>query len=335
MSEAKDVTVRGVAALSAKATPEDVRACYRLILGREPENDEVVERHLAGGPTLAAVRMRFFNSAETRNLVPSRPPTLPLAPQRLQVEVDASPEVLTAMLARTASYWEQIGTEAPHWSVLTQDRFRPDEIPRHKAAFYATGNHDSTLVSDLLARHGMTPDELPLCVEYGCGVGRATLALANVFKRIIACDISAPHLALARKEAAARQVKNVAWHRGTQEQLMPRGRWNLWYSRLVLQHNPPPVMAHLLRLAFRGLAPGGVAIFQLPTHCIGYRFSIERYMTRPDEPNMEMHVLPQATVFALAAEARLEILEVREDSSVGARTNWLSNLFVLRRPNRS
>jgi hypothetical protein len=47
-----------------------------------------------------------------------------------------------------------------------------------------------------------------------------------------------------------------------------------------------------------------------------------------------MHVLPQAHIFRLAAAARLQVLEVREDtrSVASARSDWLSNLFVLRKP---
>jgi hypothetical protein len=94
------------------------------------------------------------------------------------------------------------------------------------------------------------------------------------------------------------------------------------------------VIAWLLAWAFRRLAPGGVAIFQVPTHRVGYRFRLSEYLAREAEPEMEMHVLPQPAVFALAAAARLEVLEVREDTHLvaGQPAVWLSNLFVLRRP---
>jgi hypothetical protein len=115
---------------------------------------------------------------------------------------------------------------------------------------------------------------------------------------------------------------------------MPEEPWDLWFSRIVLQHNPPPVIAWLLRTAFDHLAPGGVAIFQVPTHCVGYRFDLRSYLAREGDPAMEMHVLPQPAVFALAAEAGLRVLEVREDTHlVSSNTStWLSNMFVLRRP---
>jgi SAM-dependent methyltransferase len=317
------------------ATREEVIACYRLILGREPESEEVVGRQLARGLPLAELRLAFLRSEEFRNRhAPPPAPTLPLAPPRLEVDVAASAEQRAGMLARTGEYWARIGAEAPHWSVLTQEKYRPGRIGQTRAEFYATGAKDRELVRGMLARHGIAPSALRRLVEFGCGVGRATLALAEDFAEVVGCDISPSHLALARRAAAEAGRDNITWFRATVERPMPGGRYDLWYSRLVLQHNPPPVIAWLLETALARLAPGGVAIFQVPTHRAGYRFSLEAYLARPGEADMEMHVLPQPMVFAIAGAARLEVLEVREDTHLVAGTPavWLSNLFVLRRP---
>ncbi|MBU8538067.1 class I SAM-dependent methyltransferase [Falsiroseomonas tokyonensis] len=323
-----------------QATPEDVRAAYRMLLGREPENEAVVLRHLASKPTRAELRARFVKSDEFRRFLkqvegPRTVSTaMPLAPDPVPVEVHAEGPRLAAMLQRVGSYWARVGQEAPHWSVLTNDRFRPENIAENRKAFYATGAGDLDLVRRLLARHGIDPASLPRCLEYGCGVGRATLALASLFQTVVGCDISQPHLDLAQREAEQRGLTNIRWHASTMQGPMPSGQWDLWYSRIVLQHNPPPVIAHLLRLAFAGLAPGGVAIFQVPTHRNGYAFAIDTYMAATGAADMEMHMLPQREVFALAAAAGLEVLEVREDAHVVTSdpTLWLSNMFVLRRP---
>lgn len=312
----------------------DVRAAYRLLLNREPEDRGVLERHAAQAESFEALARWFLGSEEfaARQIV--RPSThTPLAPGRLEVEVAASAAQLDAMLRRTGDYWARIGAEAPHWSVITHDAYRPENIAETRDAFYTGGAQEAALVPALLKRHGVLPAALARCLEFGCGVGRVTLALVGQFPQVVGCDVSEPHLALARQEAEARGVGNIAWHRSTPDRLMPQGRWDLWFSRLVLQHNPPPVIAHLLRLAFAGLAPGGLAIFQVPTHCNGYRFSVAGYLAETKPATMEMHPLPQAHVFALAAQAGLDVLEVREyalaDNDPSA---WLSNLFVLRRP---
>lgn len=321
--------------LDRPPTDEDVRNCYRLILGREPENEQVVAHHRARLTTLARLRAGMLGSAEfrrrnARHVVP----VMPMAPPPIAVESEAAPEALEALLGRIGAYWAEVGQEAPHWSVLTQDRFRPDRIAATRAEFYETGRADLDLVLGLLAAHGLSPDGLPHLVEFGCGVGRATLDLAGAFRRVTGCDISPAHLALARAEAEARGIGNIAWFATTIAAPMPEAPCDLWFSRMVLQHNPPPVIAWLLRAAFSRLAPGGLAIFQLTTHAIDYRYAVAEYLAAARPGGMEMHVLPQPVVFRLAAEAGLEVLQVREDYLAGDPARWISNLFVLRRPAR-
>jgi SAM-dependent methyltransferase len=324
-----------IPALAEKATREDVIAAYRFILGREPESEAVIAKRLRAGVLVGDLRRMMLRSEEFRSRHPATPAALlPLAPPPLSVQVEADPAQRAAMLARTAAVWTRLGQEAPHWSVLTQDQFRPAYIAETRAAFYASGERDRALVSGTLARHGLSPADLPRLVEFGCGVGRASLALAQDFREVIACDISPSHMALGRRAASEAGRGNIGWFHSTAERPMPGGRHDLWFSRLVLQHNPPPAMAWLLATAFGRLAPGGVAMFQVPTHQEGYRFEVEAYLAREPGTEMEMHVLPQATVFRLAAEARLQVLEVREDTQLIASSaaTWLSNFFVLRRP---
>lgn len=326
---------QAVSALGEKATREDVIAAYRLILGREPESEAVIAKRLRAGVLVGDLRRTMLRSEEFRTRHPAQPAALlPLAPPPLAIQVEAEPAQRAAMLARTGAVWARLGQEAPHWSVLTQDQFRPEHIARTRAAFYASGERDRALVSDMLGRHGLSAADLPRLVEFGCGVGRASVALAQDFTEVVACDISPSHLALGRRAASEAGRGNIAWFHSTAERPMPGGRHDLWFSRLVLQHNPPPVIAWVLATAFGRLAPGGVAMFQVPTHQEGYSFDLDAYLGREPESVMEMHVLPQAVIFRLAAEARLQVLEVREDTQLVASSaaTWLSNLFVLRRP---
>lgn len=210
-------------AVQRRPTLDDVRAAYLLILGREPEDEEVLARHLTQLTSVDQLRARFIGSDEFRgaNLANARAPLLPLAPDRLAIEVAAEPSRLAAMLERTGAYWSKVGQEAPHWSVLTSDLYRPDRIAETKDAFYASGAVDEDLVRRMLARHGMDPARMPHCVEFGCGVGRATLALAQAFPQVTGCDISRPHLDLAREEAARRGDGNITWHESSIAAPMP------------------------------------------------------------------------------------------------------------------
>lgn len=323
----------GAAPPSRRPTAADVIACYRYILGREPESEAAIAGHLERAGTLEQLRAAFISSREfyAGNQYRLRRPG-PDAPQPMMVETEAEPALLTAMLGRIALYWGAIGQQAPHWSVLTQPRFRPAEIEHHKDEFYASGENDAMLVLDILRMHGVAPGAVGHVVEFGCGVGRATLALARHFPQVVGCDVSPAHLAIAMEEARARGASNIDWYHSTVAKPLPDVGCDLWFSRIVLQHNPPPVMSWLLREAFRRLLPGGVALFQVPTHAVGYGFATARYLEASRPLAMEMHALPQKAVFRLALEAGLEVLEVRDDPVVGDTSRWVSTLFVMRRP---
>jgi hypothetical protein len=110
------------------------------------------------------------------------------------------------------------------------------------------------------------------------------------------------------------------------------GAFDLWFSRIVLQHNPPPVIAMILRRAFALLSPGGLAIFQVPTYAIGYRFVVKEYLREVGRQHgIEMHVLPQRAILEIAQQAGCTLLEVREDASAGNPGSWLSNMFVFQK----
>ena len=109
------------------------------------------------------------------------------------------------------------------------------------------------------------------------------------------------------------------------------GGFDFLYSRIVLQHNPPPVMARLLTDLLGQLRPGGVALFQIPTYKSGYRFQIDDYLAQDNDTAMEMHYFPQAALFALLAEQRCQVLEVREDDAIGLSNSAVSNTVLLQK----
>jgi SAM-dependent methyltransferase len=319
---------------------EDVALAYRYLLGREPESEAAVRAHL-DCESLEALRRRFLACAEFRarlaELGQAAPPvrtasSVPLSVDPLIVETDPAPEDLAAMAARVEATWRRLGRSDPHWSVLSADEFRSERIAEHEQAFYDTGDYDVGLLKSALRRCGSALERLETCLEYGCGVGRATWKLALLFERLVACDISETHLEHARLKLRACGAHNVEF-RKIDSALRPLAglSYDLFFSRMVLQHNPPPIMVAVLRDALAGLRPGGVALFQLPTYARGYSFRVAEYLASPDEGRIEMHCLPQAHVFRLARESACDVLEVREDWDTGQRETYVSNTFVLRR----
>jgi SAM-dependent methyltransferase len=322
--------------LERAPTLEDVRACYRLILGREPEDDGVLQRHLDRNESLAALRGHFFRSEEFR-FGRMGPVVASVPPEARAPEMDVAADLPEAMACfeRVRRVWVKLGETSPHWSSLNDERFRPARIEENRRAFHASGAEDLALLAGALSRAGLPRDgSRRRLVEFGCGVGRATLQLMALARDVTGVDISAPHLALAKQEAEARRFFHLRWVRARPEAPMPPQDYDVWFSRRTLQHNPPPLIRWILQRAFAGLRPGGLAMFQVPTFATGYRFSLAEYLTAKPPTQPEMHMMPQAEVLALAEEAGCRLVELREDTGLLGLDGraWISNLFVFRKP---
>jgi SAM-dependent methyltransferase len=251
----------------------------------------------------------------------------------MQIETVDDPADVARLLDHIARTWTRFGDTEPHFSVLTDERFKAARIESTRESFNASGKDAVDRLDAALARSGIDPGPHATCFELGCGVGRVTAWLAKRFDRVIGVDISASHLALARAHLDAEGARNVELHRlasvGTLDELP---RFDVFFSVIVLQHNPPPVIAAILDRVFERLAPGGVAYFQVPTYRAGYSFSLAAYL-REDvgKGEMEMHVLPQRAILGMAAARGLELIEVIEDPWTGMRPGEASNTFLFRK----
>jgi SAM-dependent methyltransferase len=249
----------------------------------------------------------------------------------LDIELDATQEQLSRMLDRIEQSWSKMGEDWPHFSVLSQSQYLPRNLAGSLEQFWASGEGETEVTLALLRRLGFDPVG-KTCVEYGCGLGRITMPLAARFAKVHGYDISANHLALARQRAEAVGAANIQFHHCGGDVLALLEACDFFYSRLVFQHNPPPVMRELVRLALASLRPGGIAVFEIPVYLSGYGFGIGEYLENPSEERMEMHCLPQREIFALVEAAGCRLIEVREDRTVELFKECLGNYFVIGRP---
>lgn len=316
--------------------PEDVVHAYRLILGREPENADIVNRYAAQVSSVSALRDLFIGSGEFRAQFDQVH-----APKRFRrgfhgpamtVELEASPDQLVALHEKTAAQWKFLGETEPYWSVITHENYLVDTFDQGREAFYASGEAEASMLDLALKRHGIDLHTECRCLELGCGVGRVTAALARRYREVIGVDISAPHLTLARNELQSQGISNVQYeHLSTLDQVNTFGPIDLFYSKIVLQHNTPPVISILLKNLLGSLNSGGVGLFQIPVYKTGYKFLIEPYLREQNETNMEMHFYPQAQLFQLIEEANCRVCEVYEDDAIGAAASMLSNTFLVQK----
>src|ERR1700730_5984666 len=284
------------------ASQQDVIMAYRLILGREPENSAAVENIISKRVQFKEMRDTFIRSAEFRhNVIGSIGGMLkPLDWDVGCIETEVDDDTLALLYAHVERVWSDLGTTEPHYSVLTNEKFKSGKFNQYAAEFFASGSSSLQVFQKTLQRNSINITQFRDCFELGCGVGRVTIKLAEIFPKIIAVDVSAPHVELARNAFV-----------------------------IVLQHNPPPVIGILLKKILSKLRDGGIAYFQVPTSALGYRFDSRTYLKEfMDNTNMEMHVFPQRELFQIIKEQGCRVMEVREDNLVGSR-NMISNSILV------
>ena len=141
------------------------------------------------------------------------------------------------------------------------------------------------------------------------------------------------HLALAQETMERFNKRNVTLlHVNTIAAREAAPRFDAFFSIIVLQHNPPPLIAHLLRTVLYQLRPGGSADFRVPTYRLDYRFEAAAYLKTPiNFSAAEMHVLPQHEVLRIADQSGCRPSEVREDPS--GSFGMISQRFLLQKRN--
>ena len=315
-----------------------VAALYRALLKRSPDREglELHERNLRQRG-LEYVFDAFASSPEFRRGGGTAPSSLELnnSPDRMNVELRLTADEKARLWAHVRRVWTALGETEPYWSVLTDPKFRVAGMRETDAlaAFYATGAGDVSYLDAFLRRNGVRTPGKTVVAEFGCGVGRVTGWLAKRFSRVVAFDVSASHLAAARERMHGDGAANVDFvHIEGPEGLKRLQDVDLFFSMIVLQHNPPPVMAEILDHACRGLKPGGIAFFQAPTYARDYAFDVKSYLEGDGQRNeMEMHVIPLSEVFRILSDNDMRVIDVRQDHCVGNFDRWISNTFLARK----
>ena len=213
--------------------------------------------------------------------------------------------------------WEAYAAADPMWAALMD----PEKRGRRWDAgeFFATGDEEIATVLGHLAKIGVEPDPGADALDFGCGIGRLTQALARRFGSATGVDISPKMVELAHGASDLPNtsfVVNAAGDLG----LFEDGRFGFVYSSVVLQHLEPRYSTAYIREFARLLEPGGVAVFQIPDRIKGDFVARLRRRLRVrgrlrGEPVAEMHCVPEDRVRELLADSGAVVADVQVTNS--------------------
>jgi SAM-dependent methyltransferase len=165
-------------------------------------------------------------------------------------------------LDRTRRDWVELGRTDPLWAVLVTPKSRGDNWD--VSEFLATGRAEVDAVLDRVRDLGLSPASGRV-LDFGCGAGRLTQALARHFDDAVGVDVSAPMVKRARMEDTYGRCRFVHNERADLA-VFDDASFDVAYSSLVLQHIPTALAMGYLSEMMRVVVPGGVVTVQVASH---------------------------------------------------------------------
>jgi SAM-dependent methyltransferase len=229
--------------------------------------------------------------------------------------------------------WDQLGRTDPLWAILTDREKRNGRWD--EAEFFATGRSE---IAELMARASALglPAARRAALDFGCGVGRLTQALADYFDEVTGADIAPAMLERARGYNRygdrCRYVLNAQNHL----RAFPAACFDLVYSSITLQHLPRRHVRAYLAEFIRVLRPNGLLVFQLPDHYTKWRYRISHGLYRLVARGvlhrldvMEVYGFPRERVVAFLEAHGARVLGIEQDTAAGRQ--WLCWRFFATR----
>jgi ubiquinone/menaquinone biosynthesis C-methylase UbiE len=202
--------------------------------------------------------------------------------------------------------WDRAAHEDPLFYILTDHTKRGGGWD--PTLFFEHGQREiDTAIAHLDTlglRHGKRR-----ALDFGCGVGRLTQALAHHYQRVDGVDISPEMIRLANQYGH----KGCTYHHNSLPTLpFKAATFDLVYSMIVLQHMPSTLAHGYITEFIRVLKPKGVAMFEIPQ---GHDYQ------HSSSPWLSMHGTPRDTIeqWVTDAGARVVDMELIDASTQGYR----------------
>ena len=230
-------------------------------------------------------------------------------------------------LTRLRRVWNELGADDPLWAILSHPEKRGGRWDTDE--FFAAGETETAAI-DAMCAPLARPRERRLAVDFGCGVGRLTRALASRYANVIGVDISPSMLEQAR--ALNAHVPNARFVENAHSRLefLDAGSVDFIYSTITLHHIPPQLQRAYIAEFMRVLAPDGIAVFQIVSgysrdwRGLAYRLLPNRVLAplrrrlHASAVAADLYPLPEQDAHTIVAAASRQVLQAFDINSAGA-----------------
>ncbi len=215
--------------------------------------------------------------------------------------------------------WDGLAQADPLWAICTDPAKRNNQWTTGE--FFATGRKEIEAVLAYAAGIGICIDQTSPALDFGCGVGRLTHALARYFPECVGVDISPAMIKQARELCRDLPHCRFLLNEDIQLKNLPDDYFGFIYSSLVLQHIAEPCSHQYVAELGRVLKPGGTLIFQVPERLrtssltkarirLALRSRLQSILGRQKPYAMEMHCIKESVIRKLIAQNDAELVDV-------------------------
>lgn len=247
-------------------------------------------------------------------------------------------------LKDTQRSWDFFGKTDPLFAILT---FKDKKGGQWKEdEFFDTGKLEVSESINYLRSCGLG---IPTgkALDFGCGVGRLTQALADYFEEVYGVDIAPSMIELAKKYNRRGNKCKYFLNETDKLGLLPDHSFAFIYSKITLQHIAPEYSKKYIKEFLRLLKPGGLLLFQLPSEpsammpkcspalktrlknflpkfLLGAYYRAKHYFY----PVVEMYGVQKEEMIMFLKENGADIIDIRSNDSAGP--NWNSFQYLVK-----
>jgi len=231
------------------------------------------------------------------------------------------------MIDKFKKQWEELGEVDPYWAVISDPEKKNDQWDEDE--FFSIGQDEINGVFYEVSQLGVLI-EPGVALDYGCGVGRLSRALAKSFKLVLGVDFSETMISEAKSANARFENIRFLNNNGVDLADLSDKSVDFIYSNMVLQHSPRHVQLSLIKEFCRVLRPNGILVFQAPSRqrlgtvggalhfVLGNRFlNLVSRVRHGKSRVMEMHNLRKAVVEIVLQDEGMELLKAEINEYAG------------------
>lgn len=244
--------------------------------------------------------------------------------------------MLILALENVRENWEEFAKTDPLWAIYTAKDKKGNKWKKDE--FFDTGK---AYVKNLLHHIESLNVNISFgrALDFGCGVGRITQALADYYTEVNGVDISATMIELAKKFNTHGDKSKYFLNDREDLKLFKDNSFDVVHAVIVLQHMKPKYAKKYIKEFIRITSPNGLIVFQQPSGVPARQWPKElllrtmfhaKRLFEKSGPVMEMHTIKLKDMVAFLKENHVELIDVQKDAYASSR--WNSYTYYVKKP---